>query len=212
MQNQNQNQNQQQFMPSEQVQSQFNHGGHELFDAHEAISGIVGGLEQCLLYEQHIQDPELKSIAQRQRTFISQMYNTMVDTLKTGKDPAVKTQSYQMAEDNTTVYGMQPTQPKAPAQSVNELNDQCISSFMMGNLKSSATAFCTAALETTNPVLRRVFQDSIPNLIEMAYEIFQYQNKHQYYQVPQLKQEDMQNYINSFAPIQGGMNGGTMTH
>lgn len=208
---QNQGQNQQQFEYSDQVQPQFNHGGHELFDAHEAISGLVGGMEQCLMYDQHIQDPELKSIAQRQKTFLSQMYNTIVETLNTGQTPSVKTQSYQMTENNTTLFGMQPSQPKAPAQSVNELNDQCISSFMMGNLKASAGAFCTTALETTNPVLRRVFQDSIPNLIEMAYEIYQYQNKNHYYQVPQLKQEDMQNYINSFAPTPGNISGG-MTH
>ncbi|MDY0395227.1 spore coat protein [Virgibacillus halophilus] len=163
------------------------------------------------MYDQHIQDPELKSIAQRQKTFLSQMYNTIVETLKTGQTPSVKTQSYQMTENNTTLYGMQPSQPKAPAQSVNELSDQCISSFMMGNLKANAGAFCTTALETTNPVLRRVFQDSIPNLIEMAYEIYQYQNKNHYYQVPQLKQEDMQNYINSFAPMPGNISGG-MTH
>ncbi|HEX6594725.1 MAG TPA: spore coat protein, partial [Bacillota bacterium] len=43
---------------------------------------------------------------------------------------------------------------------------------------------------------------------EMAYEVFLYQNKHHYYQVPQLQQQDMQELINSFAPIQGG----TMTH
>ena len=32
----------------------------------------------------------------------------------------------------------------------------------------------------------------------MAYEIFQYQNKHGYYQVPRLDQQDMETLINSF--------------
>ncbi|WP_330949348.1 spore coat protein [Virgibacillus sp. MG-45] len=194
----------QQFNPSNQMPPQQNHGGHELFDAHEAISGLIGGMEQYLLYEQHIQDPELKSMLQRHKAFLSQLYNTVVQTLKTGQDPAVKTQSYQMTESNDVLYGTQPTQPKKPAQAVNELNDECISSFMMGSLKSSASIFTMTALEMTNPVLRRVFQDSVPNLIEMAYEVFLYQNKHHYYQVPQLKPEDMQLYTNSFAPIQGG--------
>ena len=58
------------------------------------------------------------------------------------------------------------------------------------------------AMEVTNPVLRRLFADSIPNLIEMAYEIFLYQNKNQYYQVPQLKEEDMQIIMNSYAAAQ----------
>ena len=60
-----------------------------------------------------------------------------------------------------------------------------------------------AALETTNPVVRRVLADSVPNCIEMAYEISLYQNKHHYYQVPQLAQQDMQQLLNSFAPAQG---------
>jgi len=199
---QQQNQNMQN---STQMPDAMSHGGHEMFDAHEAIDGIVGSLEQCLLYEQHIKDPELKTIADNQRKFMTQMYNTIVETLKTGKQPSVKTQTYNMTQDNNVTYGMQATQPKTPAQSVNEINDACVSSFMMSNLKKSATSFTTTALETTNPVLRREFADSIPNLIEMAYEVFLYQNKHQYYQVPQLKQEDMQNYMNAFAPAQNPM-------
>ncbi|GAB3046327.1 spore coat protein [Virgibacillus ainsalahensis] len=200
-----QNQQQKNMQDSSQMADQQSHGGHEMFDAHEAISGLVGGMEHGLLYEQHIQDPELKTMLQQHKAFLTQLYNTLVETLQTGQKPAIETQTYNMAQGNNVVYGMQPSPPKTPAQSVNELNDQCISSFMMAQLKASATAFTTASLETTNPVLRRVFADSIPNLIEMAYEVFLYQNKNQYYQVPQLKQADMQAYMNSFAPAQGNM-------
>src|SRR5699024_8597805 len=98
---------------------------------------------------------------------------------------------------------MKPSTPKSPITSVNELNDECISGFMIGMLKSTASAFMLAALESTNPVIRRVFSDSIPNIIEMAYEVFLYQNENQYYQVPQLDQQDMQTLINSYGPIQG---------
>jgi spore coat protein CotF len=60
-----------------------------------------------------------------------------------------------------------------------------------------------AALETTNPVVRRVLADSVPNCIEMAYELSSYQNKNHYYQVPQLSQQDMNQMQNAFAPAQG---------
>ncbi|WP_087974430.1 spore coat protein [Oceanobacillus rekensis] len=200
--NQQQNQN---LQSSTQMSDHQSHGGHEMFDAHEAISGLVGCMEKSMLYEQHIQDPELKTMLQKHKTFVAQTYNTIVETLKTGQEPTVKTQTYNMAQNNNVIYGMKPSQPKAPAQSAAELNDQSISGFMMGNLKSSASAFTMTALETTNPVLRRVFADSIPNIIEMAYEVFLYQNKKQYYQVPQLKPEDMQIYMNSFAPVQNTM-------
>lgn len=188
--------------------AQKSHGGHELFDAHEAISSLVSSMEQYMLYEQHTQDPQLKHISERQQTFLKQLYNTLVETLTTGQEPSVKTQTYHMEQSNDVLYGMQPSQPTTPSQSVQEIDDQCVSSYMLESLKSMASSFTMTALETTNPVLRRVFSDSVPNIVEMAYEVFLYQNKHHYYQVPQLQQQDMQELINSFAPIQGG----TMTH
>ncbi|MGP4107650.1 spore coat protein [Virgibacillus sp. L01] len=200
-----QNQQQQNLQETSQMPPQQHYGGHDMFDAHEAMSTLVGALEQGVLYEQHIQDPELKTMCQKHRTFCTQLYNTIVDTLKSGQDPAVPTQSYKMDQNNDVIYGMQPSQPKTPVQSVTELNDQSISGFMLGSLKSTASAFTMTSLEMTNPVMRRIMADSVPNMVEMAYEVFLYQNKNQYYQVPQLQQEHMQAFQNSYAPAQGKM-------
>ena len=109
-----------------------------------------------------------------------------------------------MQTGNDFVYGLKQTQPKKPVQSPNEITDEMISGYLLGAAKASATVKTGAALETTNPVVRRVLADSIPNCIEMAYELAIYQNKHHYYQVPQLNQQDMQGLLNSFAPAQGG--------
>lgn len=200
MQNQQQNMQETTQMPPQQ-----HYGGHDMFDAHEVLSGLVGAMEQCLIYEQQIQDPELMEMSQRHRAFCNQLYNSMVETLKSGQDPAVPTQSYKMEQNNNVMYGMQPSQPKTPNQSVTEINDQSISGFMLSSLKSNASSFTMASTEMTNPVMRRMMADSVPNLVEMAYEIFLYQNKNQYYQVPQLKQQDMQAFQNSYAPSQGTM-------
>ncbi len=184
-----------------------NHGGHEFFDAHEVISSVICMLDQYQMYDQHVKDPELKSILQRQSSFATQMYNTIVDCFQTGQDPAVPTQQYRMTQNNDVVYGLTPGQPKKPAQSAQEISDQNISGFMLGNTKSLSSMFAMAALEITNPVLRRVVADSVPNLIELSYEIFLYQNKHGYYQVPQLKEQDMNVMLNSYAkaPLNGSM-------
>ncbi|HLS08614.1 spore coat protein [Lentibacillus sp.] len=201
MQNQQQN-----FTDTTQLPPQQHYGGHDMFDAHEALSSLTGAIDQCVLHEQYIQDPELLSMSQKHRAFCSQLYNTIVDTFQSGQDPAVDTQSYKMDQNNNVTYGMQPpTQPSTPVQSVSEINDQKISGFMMSSLKSAASAFTMAALEMTNPVMRRVLADSVPNMIEMAYEVFLYQNKNQYYQVPQLQQQDMQAFQQSYAPTQGTM-------
>jgi spore coat protein CotF len=183
-----------------------NHGGHELFDAHEVIGGIVSMLDQYQMYDQHIQDPELKDIVQRQTAFVTTMYNTIVGSFSTGRDPQVPTQQYKMIQNNDTVYGIKPGTPGKPIQSISELSEKGLSSYMLGQTKSLATMLAMTALEMTNPVLRRVVADSVPNLIEMSYEIFLYQNKHGYYQVPQLNDQDMAQMLQSYATVpQGNM-------
>lgn len=193
---QSQDQGQQQGqMPSAQ---QF--GAHELLDADEAIGTLVGGIEHYSLYDEFVQDKRLKTMLQRQKGALIQLYNTILDTLKSGQDPAVKTQTYMMEQQNTqTTFGMQPGTPTTPAQSSSEFNDECISSAMITQLKAIASDFTLAALEATHPVLRRIFADSVPNIIEMGYEVFLYQNEKQYYEVPQLAQQDMQAIIQSYA-------------
>ncbi|SIP91492.1 Spore coat protein CotF [Domibacillus enclensis] len=178
---------------------QFNHGAHELFDVHEVLSTTLGALNKMTLVRDHIQDPELLDILDRQHAFMLQEYNTTVDCFQSGQDPAVPTKSYMMKQNNTFTFGIEPKAPSKPMQQASEINDEVISGFMLGAAKSIATAKTSAALETTNPVVRRVIADSIPNCIEMAYETSIYQNKHRYYQVPQLPVADMQMILQSYA-------------
>ncbi|QED47830.1 spore coat protein [Cytobacillus dafuensis] len=187
------------------VPPQQNHGGHEVFDVHEVLSGTIGTLNLYTMLRPSVKDQELQTILDRQYQFIQSEYNTTVDCFKSGQDPSVPTQSYKMTQDNDFVYGMQPSQPKKPLQSTSEITDECISGLMLGSIKGAAGSKAMAALEVTNPVVRRVIADSIPNCIEMAYELSIYQNKHHYYQVPQLAQQDMQQLLNAYAPAQ--MNG-----
>lgn len=200
--NQPGNQKQPENMPQQQGMPHI--GGHEVFDAHEVISGVISMLDHYQLYEQHIQDPELMDILKRQTAFVTQAYNTIVETFKTGKDPSVPTQTYEMQQDNDAIFGMKPGQPKKPNTSVNEISDQGLSGYMLGHAKSLSSLMAMAATEMTNPVLRRVVADSVPNFIEMSYEIFLYQNKHGYYQVAQLNPQDMQQMLNSYTTVQQG--------
>jgi len=154
------------------------------------------------LLRPHIQDQELLTMLDNQFQFMQEEYNIIVDCFKTGKDPFKPTQSYKMSQNNDFIYGLQPSPPKKPIQSASELTDEIISGYLLGVHKSSASSKTVSALETTNPVVRRVLADSIPNCIEMAYEVSIYQNKHQYYQVPQLAKQDMTTIVNSYAPSQ----------
>ncbi|KLT18595.1 spore coat protein [Neobacillus vireti] len=185
------------------VPPQMNHGGHEVFDVHEVLSGAIGTMDSYMLLRQHVKDPELLDILDRQYQFMQEEYNITVECFKSGQNPSKPTQSYKMTQGNDFIYGLTPTQPKKPVQSPTELTDACVSGMMLGSVKSGASMKAMAACEVTNPVVRRVLADSVPNCIEMAYELSIYQNKHHYYQVPQLAQQDMQQLLNAYAPAQG---------
>lgn len=187
-------------MQAGQVPAQMNHGGHEMFDVHEMLSGIVGTLNLYTLCKGHVQDPELKTMLNRHYQHITKEYNACVQAFQTGKDPTMRTESYKMAQDNDFVYGLKPAQPVKPIQNVTELNDQSVSSLILGTLKSNASLRGMATLEVTNPVLRRVLADGIPNWIEMAYELSIWQNKNHYYQIPQLNKQDMTSMLGAYAP------------
>jgi len=185
------------------VPPQLNHGGHEVLDVHEVLSSSVGAMNQYLMLRPHVKDQELASILDRQYQFMQEEYNITLQCFQSGQNPSKPTQSYKMTQGNDFVYGLTPSQPKKPMQSMAEISDEFISSCMLTACKTGASQKTMAALETTNPVVRRVLADSIPNCIEMAYELSIYQNKHHYYQVPQFAQQDMTQIMNSFAPANG---------
>lgn len=178
----------------------MNHGGHEVLDMKETLSESVAMLNQAVILRQHVQDPELLDILDRQYNFSLDEYNITVESFRTGRDPSHPTGSYQMKLSHDFIYGLEPSQPKKPMTNASELNDEMISGYLLGGHKQLAACKAMTAVEVTNPVVRRVLADSIPNCIEMAYELSLYQNKHKYYQVPQLDGKDMQALLDAFAP------------
>ncbi|MDQ0859167.1 spore coat protein [Bacillus sp. V2I10] len=199
--NLNENNNMHLNMHTGNVPQTQNHGGHEVFDVTEILAGTLNTLNTYAICKNQVKDPELMEIVNRQEQFIIQEYNTTLDCFQSGADPKVPTQSYSMNQGNDFVYGLTPSAPKMPLQGGGQLDDEAISRMLLGNMKACATTKATAALEVTNPVVRRVLSDSVPNCIEMAYELSHYQNKHHYYQVPQLVADDMNQVINGYAAI-----------
>jgi spore coat protein CotF len=180
----------------------YNHGGHEVNDVNEILSGMIGALEQYALFRENMKDQELIQIANNQYQFIMDEYNMLVQAFSTGQDPDHGTKSYQMTNQNneSIVYGLKPTAPKQPKQAPNTLDDACYSGFMLNLVKGMASMKALAATEVTNPVVRRVIADSIPNGIEMAYELFLWRNKKGHYQVPQYDQQTTNAMLHAYAP------------
>ncbi|MFD0712411.1 spore coat protein [Paenibacillus sp. GCM10027626] len=196
---------QQQVSPTNATQGamNMNHGGHELFDVHEVLGCAINAMDQYMMLRQYVQDQELLKILDKQYQFMQSQYNVTAECFKTGQEPSQKTSTYLINEVLPPVYGLKPSQPKKPMQSISEINDAGVCAAMQGLVKSHCSLLTMSALETTNPVVRRVLAAQVQNFIEMSYELFMYQNKRAYYQVPQLAQADMQQMVNSFAPATG---------
>lgn len=101
-----------QNMQTGNIPQQLNHGGHEVFDVHEVLSGSIGALNTYTLLRQFVKDPELADIMDRQYRFLQDEYNITLECFKTGTDPSKPTQSYKMKQGNDFVYGIKPSQPK----------------------------------------------------------------------------------------------------
>ncbi|WP_368506037.1 spore coat protein [Alkalihalophilus sp. As8PL] len=185
---------------SNQLPQTMSHGGHEVFDAHEILAGMINVMDQYMMFRSFMKDQELIDILDRQYQFLESQYNLAVDAFSTGSKPAAEsTDVYKMTQSNDVVFGLTPSQPKKPNRSISEVKEAGLSAHMLGLLKTTSSTMAMTAVEMTNPVLRRIMADTVPNMIEMAYEVFLYQNKHGYYQVPQLKQQDMQMMTQAFA-------------
>lgn len=181
----------------------FDHGGHEMFDMSEVLAGTVNVLDQYMMFRQYVQDQELLDILDRQYQHVLDGYNRMVEAFSTGQPPTQPYVPYQIKQTQPVVYGLAPTEPKKPNLSLADIKDKGISGHMLGLIKSSGSLLTMSAVEVTNPTLRRLMAQSVPCYIEMAYEIFLYQNKHRYYQVPQLTQQDMTQMLTSFTTVTG---------
>lgn len=186
-----------------QVSAHMNHGGHELFDVHEVLSCAISAMDQFMMFRQYAQDPELVRILDKQYQFMESQYNITVECFNSGQAPSEKTSVYLIDNVLPPVYGMKPSQPSKPVQTLSQIKDSNICNYMQGLIKSHASLLTKSALETTNPVVRRVLASQVQNFIEMSYELFMYQNQRGYYQVPQLNQADMEQFLQGYAPASG---------
>ncbi|GGF88551.1 spore coat protein F-like protein YhcQ [Paenibacillus albidus] len=195
----------------------LNHGAHEMFDVHEVLSCQIDVLNSYMMLRAFVKDQELLDILDRQYNFMLEHYNLTCQCFKTGQKPARETGTYIIPNMTQPVYGFQPAEPSKPNQSMADVKDAGISSLMLGHIKSHASLLAIASSEVTNPTLRRVLSAQVQEFVEMAYELFLYQNKNAYYQVPQLQTSVMQQMLDAYVPAAGAPqmpanNGGAALH
>jgi len=187
---------------SDEVANSF--GGHELMMTKEAIGSIVGTLEHLHLCKKDVQDKQLLDILISQTGYLTQVYNLILHVCHSAQEPKAKLEAYMMhTNNNMTTFGLTEKDPSTPIMTLDQVDDQIVSTALLSHLKGIATILTTASIEATHPVLRRLLADSIHNIIEMAFEIYLYQNEKGYYEVPQYNSADMKQLIINFGlPIQ----------
>lgn len=177
-------------------------GAHEAMEIHEVLTDTIDGINQFQLYGPHVKDPQLRSILDNQIRFMTQDYNNMVQTInQRGKGESIP---YRSVKNVLPSYGLQNPQPQAPNVSMNEMDDRDVSSGMLGCHKASALVKMIASLECADSHLRRMLQQGAINCSEQAYEVWNYMNQKQYYQVPTMKDMTTQTMVNSFTSANMG--------
>ncbi len=163
---------------------------------------MINVLDQFMIFRTFMTDQELISLLDRQYAFIESQYNVLAEAFSTGQKPSASTGVYNMQLSHDVQFGITPSQPKKPNRTISEVKEAGLSAYA-GLIKSQASLMGMAASEITNPIVRRIVADTVPNFIELAYEIFLYQNKHSYYQVPQLSPSDAEKMVHSYQPVNG---------
>lgn len=174
------------------------YGAHETMEMHEVLCGTINCINTFQLFQQHVVDPGLRQILDRQLDFLNNEYNNMVNALHThGRSQAVP---YRAQTGGTPKYGLRQPAPAAPNASAQQLDDRDIASCMLSSAKNSATTRMHAALECANPTLRSMLLQAAQNSAEMAYETWTFMNQKGYYQVPTMMQQTTQTMINVYQP------------
>ncbi|WP_149454064.1 spore coat protein [Pasteuria penetrans] len=177
-----------------------NHSAHELFAVHEVLHTTLNVLDQYLLLRPRSCCQELSAMLDRQYAFLCDEYNMMVQCFSTGQDPEHRTGRYMMRVNNQTSFHQQPMGMaiRRPIASENAVSGPHIAIYSLGMLKSLVAQKAAAVCEIIHPVIRRVISDSLPNNIEMAYELYLYLNHRGQYAVPQMGPQTMQGMTNAF--------------
>ncbi|BCJ87196.1 spore coat protein [Effusibacillus dendaii] len=181
-------------------------GAHETMELHEVLNEMINANNVMHLYREHIKDPQLHQMLDRQLNFMTQEYNNLLQVAnQRGMTQAVP---YRAMKNMSPQMGLRNPETRTPV-GVDQLDDRDIAFGMLSCHKASACRQMMAALEFADPQLRRMIQQGAINCSEQAYEVFQYMNQKGWYQVPTMQENTTHTLMHAYGPsTHGGMNTG----
>ncbi|MBX6379000.1 MAG: spore coat protein [Clostridia bacterium] len=159
---------------------------------------------ECLNADiQDTQDGQLRQILQNHERVYRQHYDALVNVARqrgidgsaaVGYSPQLGMQGGFVGN----VGGFQAFQPQTGGKRV---SDRAIAVGCLDRCKQNALTLTWAAIESATPDVRRLFLDMARDHVEMAFELFAFLNQRQWYPVPAVNQQMVQQMANAFQPV-----------
>ncbi|WP_335872387.1 spore coat protein [Bacillus sp. 2205SS5-2] len=158
------------------------HGNHEVYNLHEILSGLINIVDFLTIAREFVQLNELKILVNHQHQYILSHYHAIVTMLEQQQTTMINTK-YERLNKGSVVFGETSAIPKFPVKEFAEINDEKFSGQMLGLMKSMSSLLTVSTLEIANPTFRTLLAQSVPDYIDMAYDLFLFQNQHNFYPV-----------------------------
>lgn len=173
-------------------------GAHETMELHEILNTSIDGINNFELYRDHVQDPQLRSILDKQIQFMTQEFNTLVQTVQ--QQGLGQATPYRGPKNVAPKYGLRQPGAVSPNASPTDMDDRDVASGMLSCHKSGAVKRMAAALEFANPQLRGTIQQTALNCAEQAFEVWNFMNQKGMYQVPTMMDMTTNTMMQTFTP------------
>lgn len=174
---------------------------HEAMDIHELTMSCVNSITNMGYFMNHIQDPELKAMLQRNFPLHLKDYNNKVEYLSLpegAKSPLPVPDIQQALQSYTQANTPIPVTPRTDAQ---DFNDREIATAYLLTLKRAGREYAWAAMEMGNPEVRTFLEDAFRMCSHQAHEVWQWMVKKGYYPVEPAAASTLQTLGALYQPV-----------
>jgi len=185
--------------------SQF--GAHELIGMQEALRQKSANVEMLSFLSQQVQDGTLRGMLEHHARVIFDHYSQGVRILQGHSTNQTVQQTYQQIVNSQPKLGLRNPSMPVPNTQAGTPSEQTIATTALGLHKYGTIAWTNFALECTNPQLRTYLMNGAAMCDRMAYEVWNFMNQKEYYQVPTLQANTTQSIVQSYQVPSGAAAG-----
>jgi spore coat protein CotF len=177
-------------------------GAHETMEVHECLLEKVNMITHFNIYAQQAKDPQLQDMLARHQQEEIASYNEIVNITRgnNGFTPVPPNTNIRGASNQQIRYGLNNPSQFSPQPDAS-LSDREIAVAMLLCHKNGARNCTQATLEAADPNLRLALLNSAATCMNQAYEVFLFMNQRGLYQVPTLKNQTAETFLNIYQPV-----------